>query len=47
VESTDRLLGKESGTLLKKLLAMLADKWEKLNSKICGFVNAQINFAMV
>jgi hypothetical protein len=34
--STDGLLGKESRTLLKKLSALLAEKWEKAYSEICG-----------
>jgi hypothetical protein len=38
VASTDGLLGKESRTLLKKLPALPAEKWEKPYSKICGYV---------
>jgi hypothetical protein len=33
VASTDGLLGKESRTLLKKLSALLAEKWEKPSSQ--------------
>jgi hypothetical protein len=40
VASTEGLLGKESQTLLKKLPALLAEKWEKPYSEICGYVNA-------
>jgi hypothetical protein len=47
VASTDGLLGKESRTLLKKLSALLAEKWEKPYSKICGYVNARMSIAMV
>jgi hypothetical protein len=36
VVSTDGLLGKESHILLKKLSTLLAEKWEKPYSKICG-----------
>ena len=46
VASTDGLLGKESRTLLKKLSALLAEKWEKPYSEICGYVNAQMSIAM-
>jgi formate dehydrogenase maturation protein FdhE len=45
--STDGLLGKESRTLLKKLSALLAEKWEKPYSEICGYVNARMSIAMV
>jgi hypothetical protein len=47
VASTEGLLGKESRTLLKKVFALLAEKWEKLYSEICGYVNAQMSIAMV
>jgi hypothetical protein len=47
VASTDNLLGKESRTLLKKLSALLAEKWEKPYSEICGYVNARMSIAMV
>jgi hypothetical protein len=45
--STDGLLGKESRTLLKKLSTLLAEKWEKPYSEICGYVNARMSIAMV
>jgi hypothetical protein len=47
VVSINGLLGKESQTLLKKLSALLAEKWEKLYSEICGYVNARMSIAMV
>jgi hypothetical protein len=47
LDSTDNLLGKESRTLLKKLSALLAEKWEKLYSEICGYVHARMSIAMV
>jgi hypothetical protein len=40
VVSTDGLLGKEAKTLLKKMFALLAKKWEKLYSEVCGYANA-------
>jgi hypothetical protein len=45
--STNGLLGKESRTLLKKLSALLAEKWEKPYSEICGYVNARMSIAVV
>jgi hypothetical protein len=47
VVSTNGLLGKESQTLLKKLSVLLAEKWEKPYSEICGYVNARMSIAMV
>jgi hypothetical protein len=38
---------KESRTLLKKLSALLAEKWEKPYSEIYGYANAQMSIAMV
>jgi hypothetical protein len=40
VVSTDGFLGKEAKILLRKLSAMLAEKWEKPYSEVCGYVNA-------
>jgi hypothetical protein len=47
VASMDGLLGKEARTLLKKMSALLAEKWEKPYSEICGYVNAWMSIAMV
>jgi hypothetical protein len=47
VVSTDGLLGKEAKILLRKLSAMLAAKWEKLYSEVCGYVNARMSIAIV
>ena len=47
VVSTDGLLGKEAKTLLRKLSALLAEKWEKPYSQVCGFVNARMSIAIV
>jgi hypothetical protein len=44
---THGLLGKESRTLLKKVSTLLAEKWEKPYSEICGYANAQMGMAMV
>jgi hypothetical protein len=38
VVSTDALIGKEAKTLLKKLSSLLAEKWEKPYSVVCGYV---------
>jgi hypothetical protein len=45
VVSTNGLLGKEAKILLRKPSAMLAEKWEKLHSKVCGYVNARMGVA--
>ena len=47
VVSTDGLIGKEAKTLLKKLSSLLAEKWEKPYSVVCGYVNAQVSIAIV
>ena len=47
VVSTDGLLGKEAKTLLKKILALLAEKWEKSYSEVCGYVSAWMSIAIV
>jgi hypothetical protein len=36
VVSTDGLFGTEAKTLLKKLSGLLAEKWEKPYSEVCG-----------
>jgi hypothetical protein len=43
----DGLLSKELRTLLKKLSSLLAEKLERLYSKICGYANAWVSIAMV
>jgi hypothetical protein len=47
VVSTDGLIGKEAKTFLKKLSSLLAEKWEKPYSVVCGYVNAQVSNAIV
>jgi hypothetical protein len=47
VVSADGLLGKEAKILLRKLSAMLATKWEKPYSEVCGYGNARMSIAIV
>jgi hypothetical protein len=47
VVSTDGLLGKEAKTLLKKPSTLLAEKWWKSYSEVCGYVNALMSIAIV
>jgi hypothetical protein len=47
VVSMDGLFCKEVETLLKKLSALLAEKWEKPYSEVCGYINAQMSIAIV
>jgi hypothetical protein len=47
VVSANGLLRKEAKTLLEKILALLAEKWEKLDSEVCGYVNARMSIAIV
>jgi hypothetical protein len=47
VVSTYSLLGKVAKMLLKRLSALLSEKWEKPYSEVCGYVNAQISIAIV
>jgi hypothetical protein len=47
VVSTDGLIGKEANTLLKKVSSLLAEKWKKPYSVVCGYVNAQMSIAIV
>ena len=47
VVSTDGLLGKEAKTLLRKLSSLIAAKWDKPYSQVCGYVNARMSIAIV
>jgi hypothetical protein len=47
VVSADGLLGKEAKIPLRKLSAMLAEKWEKPCSEVCGYANARMSIAIV
>ena len=47
VTSTDGLIGKEGKTVLKRLSALIAEKWDKPYSEVCGYVNAKMSIAIV
>jgi hypothetical protein len=47
VVSTDGLIGREAGELLKRLSLRLADKWERPYSVVRGFVSARMSIAIV
>jgi hypothetical protein len=40
VVSADGMIGKEAKVMMKRLSALLAEKWPKPYSKVCGYVNA-------
>jgi hypothetical protein len=46
VLSTDGQLGMEAKVLTKRLSALLAAKWDKSYSVVCGFVNARMSIAI-
>jgi hypothetical protein len=45
--STDGLIGREAGELLKRLSLRLADKWARPYSVVRGFVNTRMSIAIV
>jgi hypothetical protein len=45
--STDGLIGREAGELLKRLSLQLADKWERPYLVVCGFVSAHRSILIV
>jgi hypothetical protein len=47
VVSTDGLIGREAGELLKRLSLRLADKWERPYLVVRGFVSARMSIAIV
>ena len=47
VVSADGLLGREASFLLQRLSALLAEKWGKSYSEVCGFVRARMSIAVV
>jgi hypothetical protein len=47
VVSTDGLIGREAGELLKRLFLRLADKWERPYSVFRGFVSTRMSIAIV
>jgi hypothetical protein len=46
VLSTDGQLGIEAKVLLKRLSDLLADKWDKPYSVVCGYVNARMSIVI-
>jgi hypothetical protein len=47
VVSTDGLLGREVTFVLKKLSALLSEKWARPYSVVCGYVKARMSIATV
>jgi hypothetical protein len=47
VISTDGLIGREAGELLKRLSLRLADKWKRPYSVVRGFVSTRMGIAIV
>jgi hypothetical protein len=45
--STKSLPDREAKALLKKVSSVLAEKWEKLYSEVCGYVIAGMSIAIV
>jgi hypothetical protein len=41
------MIGKESKILIKKLSALLAEKWVKPYSEVCGFINTWMSITIV
>jgi hypothetical protein len=47
VVSADGKIGKEAKVMMKRLPALLADKWQKSYSEVCGYVNARMSIVIV
>ena len=47
VVSADGLKGKEAKAFLKRLSVLLAKKWQKPYSVVCGYINVRISIAIV
>jgi hypothetical protein len=47
VVSADGLKGREATAFLKRIAAILSEKWQRLYSEVCGYVNARISIAIV
>ena len=47
VVSTDGLMGREANYVTKRLAAILAERWNRPYSQVCGFVKARLNIAIV
>jgi hypothetical protein len=45
--SIDGLIGRETQTLMKKLSAMLAEKWEKPYAEVCGYITAWMSIVAI
>jgi hypothetical protein len=46
VVSTDGMLGREATSVLNRLSSLLAAKWEKPYSEVCGYVRARMSVAI-
>ncbi len=46
VVSTDGMLGREAASVIKRLSSLLAAKWEKPYSEVCGYVRARFSVAI-
>ena len=47
VFSVDGLTGKETQAAMKRLASLLAAKWERSYSEVCGFVRSRLSLALV
>jgi hypothetical protein len=47
IVSTDGLIGKEATTLLKRLVALIAEKNGKSYSEVCSYINAHMSIAII
>ena len=47
VVSADGLKGREATALLRRLSSLLAKKWQKPYSVVCGYINMRISIAIV
>ena len=47
VVSADGLKGKEAHALLRRIAAMLAEKWQQPYAEVCGYVNARMSIAII
>jgi hypothetical protein len=47
VVSADGLKGREATVFLKRIAALLSEKWQRPYSEVCGYVNARMSIAIV
>ena len=47
VVSADGLKGCEATVFMKRIAALLSEKWQRPYSEVCGYVNARISIAIV